>query len=105
MNKVMGGNLPARLWHEVMLLAHDGSAPRALPGTAPASPAVAGLIGAAAEPADAGQPQVAREQGQPDLIARVIADDQNGKVEPRTPAPTWADATLGSLVRSLGFGG
>jgi penicillin-binding protein 1A len=105
MHRVMGGNFPARLWREVMLLAHDGLPPRALPGTAPASPAVAGFIGAAAEPADASRPQVPRERDEPDLIARVIADDQNGKVEPRTPAPTWADATLGSLVRSLGFGG
>ena len=105
MNRVMGGNFPARLWREVMLLAHDGLPPRALPGTAPASPAVAGFIGAAVEPADANRPQVPRERDEPDLIARVIADDQNGKVEPRTPAPTWADATLGSLVRSLGFGG
>ncbi|MET0193774.1 MAG: PBP1A family penicillin-binding protein, partial [Hyphomicrobiaceae bacterium] len=94
MNRVMGGNFPARLWREVMLLAHDGLPPRALPGTAPASPAVSGLIGAAAEPADASRPQVPRERDEPDLIARVIADDQNGKVEPRTPAPTWADATL-----------
>ena len=105
MNRVMGGNFPARLWREVMLLAHDGLPPRALPGTAPASPAVAGFISAAAEPVDASQPRAARERDEPDLIARVIADDQGGKVEPRNPAPTWADATLGSLVRSLGFGG
>jgi penicillin-binding protein 1A len=104
MNRVMGGNFPARLWREVMLLAHDGLPPRALPGTGPASPAVAGFIGAAAEPADASQSQAARERDEPDLIARVIADDQNGKAEPRNPAPTWADATLGSLVRGL-FGG
>ena len=29
MNKVMGGSLPARLWHDVMLVAHDGRAPSA----------------------------------------------------------------------------
>ena len=27
MNKVMGGSLPARLWHDVMLTAHEGRAP------------------------------------------------------------------------------
>ncbi len=35
MNRVMGGNLPARLWHEVMMLAHEGRTPTALPGTVP----------------------------------------------------------------------
>ena len=37
MNKVMGGSLPARLWHDVMLIAHEGRAPAPLPGAAPAS--------------------------------------------------------------------
>jgi len=105
MNRVMGGNFPARLWREVMLLAHDGLPPRALPGTAPASPAVAGLIAAAAEPADGSQPQVARERDEPDLIARAIADDQTGKVELPAPVRTWADSTLDNLRRGLGFGG
>src|SRR5204863_247828 len=38
MNKVMGGSLPARLWHDVMLIAHEGRAAVALPG-ASATPA------------------------------------------------------------------
>ena len=104
MNRVMGGNFPARLWREVMLQAHDGLPPRALPGTAPASPAVAGLTGAAAEAGQGGGAQ-APEPDEPDAIARVIADDQGGKSRPDATAPTWADATLGNLVRSLGFGG
>jgi penicillin-binding protein 1A len=33
MNRVMGGNLPARLWREVMQLAHERLEPKALPGT------------------------------------------------------------------------
>ena len=38
MKKVAGGTLPAKLWREVMLLAHEGLPPMTLPGTAPASP-------------------------------------------------------------------
>ena len=31
MNKVMGGSLPARLWRDAMLIAHDGDAPASMP--------------------------------------------------------------------------
>lgn len=34
MKQVMGGNLPATIWHDVMLAAHRAKAPMALPGTA-----------------------------------------------------------------------
>jgi penicillin-binding protein 1A len=34
MNKVKGGNLPAEIWRRVMLTAHEGKTPLALPGTA-----------------------------------------------------------------------
>ncbi len=33
MNRIMGGSLPARLWHDVMVAAHEGKTTRALPGT------------------------------------------------------------------------
>jgi penicillin-binding protein 1A len=33
MRRVTGGNLPARLWHDVMTLAHQGLAARPLPGS------------------------------------------------------------------------
>ncbi len=33
MNKIMGGSMPARLWHDVMLAAHQGREPKSLPGT------------------------------------------------------------------------
>jgi penicillin-binding protein 1A len=36
MKRVMGGTLPARIWREVMALAHEGRTPTALPGTVPA---------------------------------------------------------------------
>lgn len=35
MRKVMGGNLPAEMWRELMLEVHKGVEPRALPGTSP----------------------------------------------------------------------
>jgi penicillin-binding protein 1A len=38
MNRVMGGNLPARLWHAVMMVAHERRVPAALPGTVPTAP-------------------------------------------------------------------
>jgi len=38
MKRVMGGNLPAKIWRDVMVLAHEGRTPTALPGTVPASP-------------------------------------------------------------------
>jgi penicillin-binding protein 1A len=38
MKRVAGGTLPARIWREVMLLAHEGLQPLPLPGTVPAVP-------------------------------------------------------------------
>jgi hypothetical protein len=38
----MGGNLPARLWHAVMMLAHENRTPTALPGTVPTAPLAPG---------------------------------------------------------------
>jgi len=38
MKHAVGGGLPAEIWHEIMLTAHAGKAPLALPGTAPAAP-------------------------------------------------------------------
>jgi penicillin-binding protein 1A len=42
MKRVAGGTLPAKLWREVMLLAHQGLPPVTLPGTMPASPLAMG---------------------------------------------------------------
>jgi penicillin-binding protein 1A len=33
MNNVTGGTLPARVWHDIMLTAHQGKPAKALPGT------------------------------------------------------------------------
>jgi penicillin-binding protein 1A len=42
MKRVAGGTLPAKLWREVMLIAHEGLPPLALPGTEPVSPLAMG---------------------------------------------------------------
>jgi penicillin-binding protein 1A len=105
MNRVMGGNFPARLWREVMLLAHEGVPPRALPGTAPTSGPIA-LSSGAVEPSNSGPTQTARAEGEPDPIARVIAEDAGSKVQPaKASTRTWTGATMDSLRRSFGFGG
>ncbi len=38
MNRAVGGGLPAEIWHQVMLVAHEGKAPLALPGTVMGGP-------------------------------------------------------------------
>jgi penicillin-binding protein 1A len=107
MNRVMGGNFPARLWREVMLLAHDGLTPRALPGTVPAGSVVAGLNSGSAEAAGLGQSQGVNEPIEPDHIARMIAEDATGGVQSVDSAGGvrgWAGAAMDSLRRGLGFG-
>jgi penicillin-binding protein 1A len=42
MKRVTGGTLPAKLWREVMLIAHEGLSPLPLPGTEPAGPVAMG---------------------------------------------------------------
>ena len=43
MKRVAGSTLPAKLWREIMLIAHEGLPPLALPGTEPASPLPVGV--------------------------------------------------------------
>jgi penicillin-binding protein 1A len=42
MKRVTGGTLPAKLWREIMLIAHEGLSPLPLPGTEPAGPVAMG---------------------------------------------------------------
>jgi penicillin-binding protein 1A len=42
MKRVTGGTLPAKLWREVMLIAHEGLSPLPLPGTEPDRPVAMG---------------------------------------------------------------
>jgi penicillin-binding protein 1A len=59
MKRVMGSTLPARIWHDVMVLAHEGRPPLPLPGTVPAVPL----------PPATGPPEVAEHAPEPDLPA------------------------------------
>jgi penicillin-binding protein 1A len=43
MKRVAGGTLPAKLWREVMLIAHEGLPPLPLPGTEPVAPVAMGI--------------------------------------------------------------
>jgi penicillin-binding protein 1A len=73
MNRVMGGSLPARLWHDVMVMAHQGQAPAALASTGRASPTALAARGARAgqEPPNE-PPLMPRERIGPEFVERAI---------------------------------
>jgi penicillin-binding protein 1A len=100
MNRVMGGSLPATLWHGAMLAAHEGRAPLALPGAA-AAPGVR-----PAEP-NAAQPLLPRERIAPEFIERATSDvgdtAKSRAGGPLSGGPGWTGAAKG-LLRTLGFG-
>lgn len=72
MRHAVGGGLPAEIWHEIMLTAHAGKAPLALPGTAPAVPT------------------------EPGRHAPVLSDNSQavGNAEPAPPSEQAGDASL-----------
>jgi penicillin-binding protein 1A len=83
MNRVVGGSLPADIWHEVMLTAHNGRQPAPLQGVATSS-----LPPAAPPPALSTHPQEAIGD---DFIARALQDteptasDGDSRAEARDP--------------------
>ena len=95
-NKVTGGSLPALVWHDVMMAAHQGLEARILPGTMPAATEpdaqVANVDVQAAEPApqviDPSQqdvltqplPRASKKRG---LLARIFGIGDSGDA-PRT---------------------
>ena len=90
MNRVMGGTLPARLWHDVMMQAHEGRAPTALPGTMPTVPLAQAPPGTAAK--SAGQPAVAPID--PDFVERALRNDTG----PAAALPPAAPSARSSWV-------
>jgi len=85
MKRVAGGTLPARIWREVMLLAHEGLEPMTLPGTVPAS-----SVAMAPAPDTAARPA-------PEAAGRTAADParRNG-ADPAAPVPwAWARGRSG----------
>lgn len=88
MNKVVGGSLPAEIWHEVMLAADRGKAPSPAPVVARES------VGSVA----AGIDRVAPSAGE-DLIAKVLAEEEAS--EPPAPSQTQGATTVTRSGRIL----
>jgi penicillin-binding protein 1A len=105
MHRVMGGNLPARLWHDIMLMALEGGTP-ALSGTATRSMAEVAAAGSQPTSPHPAEPLLPREPIGADFVARAIAEDAPAP-EPPAEAPEmatgWLDKAKG-LLRELGFG-
>jgi penicillin-binding protein 1A len=108
MNRVMGGNLPARLWHDIMVLAHEGRIPTALPGTAPTAPLATALPSqpVAGRPSD-DRPILPLERIEPAFVDRVLGkDDTQPGIQPTGKAPgtqsTWIGRTTAALRRWFG---
>lgn len=72
MNRIMGGSLPARLWHDVMTIAHQGHEPQPLPGAAPLPTAAASTV---ALPPPQHQPAAVAAQSTSRLPTERIDDD------------------------------
>jgi penicillin-binding protein 1A len=100
MNKVMGGNLPARLWHDVMLAAHEGHAPVALVNARPAPTAAltTSSLGPGNRP---GQPLMPRERIGADFIGRVAGGRAGPAREPEPAQRDWIDTARDLLRRGL----
>ena len=100
MHRVMGGSLPARLWRDVMALAHEGRGP------VPLAPMATAAVAARGERIDADRsdvrPLLPREQIEADFIARALADERRGATPP--PAgKSWIGMQMDGLLRGLGL--
>ena len=75
MNRVMGGSLPARLWHDVMVMAHEGQPPAALASAAPSSRIISGTRAAPgqARTRRTQPPLLPKERIGPEFVQRAIA--------------------------------
>ncbi|MDX2202978.1 MAG: PBP1A family penicillin-binding protein [Hyphomicrobiaceae bacterium] len=103
MNRVMGGNLPARLWREVMAAAHETRTPMPLPVLAQqvAAPPAAKLSPGPARFARA--PMLPQEPIRAELFDRAAGEDQ-----PVPPEPVYGaergSRQMDGLLRELGIG-
>ena len=82
MNRVMGGNLPARLWHDIMVLAHDGRAPAALPGTMPTAPLSQAPPSQTAAERSEDRPILPLERIEPEFVERVLGKNGASRQSP-----------------------
>jgi penicillin-binding protein 1A len=109
MNRVMGGNLPAKLWHDIMVLAHAGRTPTALPGTTPTAPLAQAPPSQAPPERPGDRPILPLERIEPEFVERVLGKDETAPAA-ATPrgqnAPparsTWMDRTAETLRRWIG---
>ncbi|RTL63797.1 MAG: PBP1A family penicillin-binding protein [Hyphomicrobiales bacterium] len=103
MNRVMGGNLPARLWRDVMAQAHESKPPMPLPlqiqqvSAPPAKPATA----AAARFARA--PMLPQEPIEAELFDKAANDDRPIPPEP-IYGPDSRSRQMDGLLKELGLG-
>jgi membrane peptidoglycan carboxypeptidase len=88
MNKVMGGSLPAKLWHDTMAMAHEGRAPAALPGTVQTTSArLAARIEKHAPEQPGDRPLMPRERIETRFVERVTAaETEQHEVGPGAPS-------------------
>ncbi|MBX9592276.1 MAG: PBP1A family penicillin-binding protein [Hyphomonadaceae bacterium] len=106
MNRVMGGNLPARLWHDIMVQAHGDRTPTALPGTTPTAPLAPAPPDRMVAERPGDRPILPLERIEPEFVERVLGKDETAAPSRRlTPPPaqsTWVDRTAETLRRWLG---
>ena len=102
MNNVMGGSLPARLWHEVMVLAHEGKTPKALPGTMPAAPLAAPAANQTKAMLNREQPALQTERIDEDFVRRAVQRSGGADVpHPPARAPKGGAASDGGATNKL----
>ncbi len=93
MNRIMGGSLPARLWHDVMVIAHQGHEPQPLPGAAPLAAMATTASGSQPSPPQRSAPAVASapasrlptERIDDDFVARALAGATGNPAPNRLP--------------------
>ena len=108
MHNVMGGGLPSKLWHEVMVLAHEGRTPAALPGTVPAAPLAGAQAGGGKTMQDRGRdrPTIPHERIDERFLERALErDGERPASEPPITHPArsgWFDRTMENVRRWVG---
>jgi penicillin-binding protein 1A len=105
MKRVMGGNLPARLWHEIMVLAHDGRTPTALPGTMPTAPLAQTPVRPPMTGRAGDRPILPLERIEPEFVERALGNDTDvapasaGAAEQPPAGSGWVDRAIDNVRR------
>jgi penicillin-binding protein 1A len=105
MNRVMGGNLPAKLWHDVMVLAHEGRTPSALPGTIPTAPLAQTAPGKSVPERSGDRPLTPIERIEPKFVERALGNDDTAgtagsrELDTQPTRATWVSRTVEKVRR------